>query len=221
MGEAKLNKKSHHHKSRKSSKSSITTIIVVVCILIVIGFDFFQRNQSSPLLTFDPQRAKGSAEASVKIIEFADFQCSECARGSRVINDYMRRFPTDIHLAMKYYPLGELNSTISAVYAQCAARQDKFWAYHDILFEKQSQWRTLLRVKKELTAMAQEVSVDVAKLETCVERKDVAATVESERVLGESNFVRSTPTYFINEEMFVGVGALQQYLKERFDNQSE
>jgi len=217
MGEQK--RKGKKGSRTKRSKAAITTVIVVLCIVVIGVVDFVSRSNNSSLTKFDSARSKGSEDASVRILEFVDFQCPECARGSQLIQTYMLQHPDDIFLAVKYYPLGELNSMISALYGQCAAQQDKFWRMHDLLFERQQQWRTLRAVKPLLNIIAKDANLNINELKRCIESDSARSAVSAERLLGESNFVKSTPTYFINENIVVGVEELRKALEEFFENE--
>jgi protein-disulfide isomerase len=205
---------------RNAPKVKVTIIIIIACGVAFAAVDYFRNSNKSPISKFVPERSKGNPDAPLRILEFADFQCSHCSEGSVLLREYMEKYPQSIYLGMKYYPLGQLNSMVSALYAECAARQNKFWEYHDIIFKRQSQWRTLRSVKPVLKIMAKEANLNLAELDMCVEKDDVRSIVAAEKLMGESLRIQSTPTYFVNEEMVVGKNALRKYLEEYFiDNE--
>lgn len=216
MGERKRKGKSKKYYSRQS-KSIVATVIIVLCFVIVGIADFISRSKSSPLTKFDSARSKGDQDAPLRILEFVDFQCPECARGSKLIRSYMESHPKSIFLVVKYYPLGELNSMVSALYGECAAQQGQFWQMHDGLFDRQGQWRTSHEVETLLNGIAQTAHLDSDKLQRCLKDDKAQSVVLAERMLGESHFVKSTPTYFVNDEMVVGVEALNQQLETFFN----
>lgn len=216
MGEQKRKKKKTYY--FKSSKNSTAAFIIILCVVAVVGIDYKQRHQTSPLDKYDQARSKGNVEAPLRITEFVDFTCEQCARGSKLLKEYMQKYPDGIFLDMKYFPLGALNSMIAAKYAECAAEQDKFWAFHDFVFENQSEWGNLLKIKKYFAKISPELKLDVPKLEACVEHKQTGRAVDKDRILGEAHSVRSTPTYFVNGKMFVGVESLRKALLDFFDD---
>jgi protein-disulfide isomerase len=221
MGEHKRNMRTSSRLIRRSSKSAVTAVIIILCIVVIVAVDLFSRRNNSPLKVFEPARVKGQQEAPLQILEFIDFQCPECARGAALLKSYIEKYPDGIYLSIKYFPLGELNSNISAFYAECAARQDQFWKFHDLLFMRQAQWRTLLEVQPFLNIMAKDANLNITEMESCIEREDVKSVVVKEKALGESNFVKSTPTYFINDEMVVGVESMRKVLIDFFEAQKE
>jgi len=220
MGEAKR-KKGKLFGGLRFTKGKFTTTLIVIGIVLIGVADYYHRSQNSPLTNFVPERTKGNPDAPLKILEFIDLQCPQCARGSSVLKEYMAQYPDGIYLSIKFFPLGELNSTISALYGECAAQQNKFWEFHDLAFEQQSRWRSELRIRRYFNNFVKEINLDGDQLSTCVESKDAQKKILAEKTLGESHFVRSTPTYFINEEMVVGAYELDKFLKEFFEEQSD
>lgn len=109
---------------------------------------------------------------------------------------------------------------ISAYYGECAARQEKFWPMHDQLFELQDQWRKLRTVKPFLNSIAGGIPLDMNELEICLDQSNVHSVVSGERMLGESHFVKSTPTYFINDEIVVGVEEMSKSLEAFFNDKN-
>ena len=203
-------------KAGRPSKSSLTVWVIVLAIAAVGLIDYIQRSQNSPLTKIVSPRSKGNLQAPLKIIEFADLQCHECAKGYQLLKDYMAQHPEDIFLTMKFYPLGELNSTRSALYAECAARQNKFWEFADDLFANQADWRLLLDAYSYFDSVARKIHLNMDELNACVKREDVGNLILSEKAVGESNFVKATPTFFIDKKMIVGAEELKKFLDNYF-----
>jgi len=219
MGQHKFKKGSGTSHDARRSRFSAALGVVIAVVIVVGAINLFKQNaKGGGINDFLPERSKGNPQAALKIVEFADFQCSHCKHGAEIIKNYMKQYPDGIYLTMKFFPLGQLNSSMSAFYAQCAARQGKFWDMHDELFATQDSWRTLLRVQDFYNTIAQPLGLDVVALQECSEEKDVRALVARERSLGDSYFVKSTPTYFINGKMVVGIKELEEALKAHFEN---
>lgn len=216
MGEAKRRNKKP---SPFRGKGKLAIIIVIAAILIVSIVDFVRQLDNPPLTRIVPARTFGADDAKFKIVEFLDFQCIDCARGARVLKSYMQKYPKDFQISVKYFPLEELNSMRGAIHAECAAQQDKFWNYYDELIAKQNQWRGMKNVSPYLVGLAKNVDLEVEEFQACVDGDAAREMVEHEKRLGEAYFVKSTPTYFINEKMYVGVDEMQKYLEEYYENQ--
>ncbi len=85
----------------------------------------------------------GEKDAKISIVEFSDFQCPFCARAATGAvaefknSDYFKN--GEVNLIYKDFPLNSIHTFAqkAAEAAQCAYDQDKFWEYHDKLFENQ------------------------------------------------------------------------------------
>ncbi len=215
MGEAKRRNKKP---SPLRGKGKFILYLIVACIIVAAGYDFFRRSRNSLLTHIVPARTTGAQDAPLKIVEFFDLQDLESARGARIIDNLMQKHPGEILLSKRHYPSDEYNAVIGSVFAECAARQDRFWNYHDELIVKQNIWRQVPEVKPLLAALADPEEIDVEELKACAETEEAREAVEADKRLGDAYFVKSVPTYFINENKFIGVEEMEQYLNEYFEN---
>lgn len=87
--------------------------------------------------------SEGASKPKVTIVEFSDFQCPFCIRAYPTVKKILQDYKNDVRLYYKQFPLTNLHP-----FAQKAAEaslcvldqgQDKFWQFHDKLFELQSQ----------------------------------------------------------------------------------
>jgi protein-disulfide isomerase len=223
MGEAKrkqylaVDTKPKAGKKNNLPKFKIAVSIAVLLVSVLIVTDHFRNpSEESPLTAFDEARSIGNPEAGIKIVEFIDYQCHECAQGSEILSEYLGLYRDQIFLIVKYFSLDQKFSRESALYAQCAARQDKYWDFHYEIFESQHQWKNLPDIKAYFDQLGAQIRINLDEWHACVERVETKRIVEQEKILGEAHGVQSTPTYFINGEMFVGAEALRGFLTQRF-----
>jgi len=203
---------------QKPSKNIVTVIIILSLIAIVVGYNQFKQ-QPQQESTLDLSRIKGNANAPVKIMEFIDFQCPACAYGSKYIKKFMKDHPDVVQLEMKYFPLKmHAHGYISARYAECAARQDKFWPFHDQLIEKQENWKNLISPIPAFEIMVKDVGLDEMQLRHCLQDESVMEFIEKSKGLGQSKGVKSTPSYFVNDEMIVGGQKLRKKLNQYLED---
>lgn len=88
--------------------------------------------------------SEGASNPKITLVEFSDFQCPYCVRAYPIVKQIMETYKNDVRLYYKQYPLNNLHP-----YAQKAAEaslcvldqggQDKFWKFHNKLFELQTQ----------------------------------------------------------------------------------
>ena len=204
------------------SKQRSAIILVVGVTVVVVAVKIFLSISARPI---DPalMRAKGDPKAKVQIIEFIDFQCPACAAGALKLKEYFAGHPDDIHVAMKYFPLiaAHKHAMTSSMYTECAARQGKFWALHDILVERQAQWSPLISAEGMFTQFAREAGMDEKALRSCLASGDLEQSIMQDRDLGRSLGVQSTPTYFINNKMVVGSKSLVDELDQYFPSSTK
>ena len=151
---------------------------------------------------FDPvtDRYQGNASAKNVFIEYADYQCPACADYSAILKPLTSQFP-DTVFVYRYFPLTQIhpNSVESAVAAEAAGAQGKYWEMHDILFQKQTDWESVSDPLDLFSQYAQTVGVsDIAKFKSDVTNKKYLPAVQqgSDQALGLS--LQGTPTFFFN-----------------------
>ena len=98
--------------------------------------------------------------------------------------------------------------------SECAADQGKFWDYHDLLFDKQTGENVGTYTKENLLKYAQELSLDMAKFEPCLQNDETLQRVASDTQEGGQVGVRGTPTFFINGQPLVGAQPLQAFQQQ-------
>ena len=199
---------------RKFSKKFTTFIIIAVCVCVVLMIKILIAASTGNLPETQSARSKGDPNASVKVVEFIDFQCPACAQGSKILKKFMSENPKEIQLELRYYPLPmHSHAFLSAYYAECAARQDRFWPFEDLLIERQDQWAKLYDAKPYLDILAKNVGLNLERLDACVKDPATQSVILADKDEGRKLGVQSTPTYFINGKMMVGVTLLEEKLK--------
>ena len=84
----------------------------------------------------------GDANAKVTMIEFSDYQCPFCARFYTQTEGQIKKEYIDSGKVKFYYrdfPLLQIHpgAQKAGEAARCAGDQDKYWQYHDLIFENQ------------------------------------------------------------------------------------
>ena len=143
-------------------------------------------------LSFSP--FKGKADAPVVISVFSDFQCPACARLAPVLDQVLEKYPDEVKLVFKNFPLpGHKYAKMAALAAFAARRQGKFWEFHDRLF---ANFDKLSDVK--LLEITQELGLDPERLEKDMQDLVLVAEINKDIRLGARVGVKATPTVFIN-----------------------
>jgi protein-disulfide isomerase len=145
-------------------------------------------------LTSAPAPSVGAPDARVTIVEFSDFQCPYCAEAARTMKKVKEAHGAAVRLIFRQYPLPFHERAQAAAQAALAAHaQNKFWEYHDMLFENQGALASA-----DLETYAERLKLDVPKFKEASVDAAVANLITSDVALGDSVNVRGTPTVFIN-----------------------
>jgi len=156
--------------------------------------------------SFDDDGAlKGNPDAEVTIIEFSDFECPFCGRFytntlPQLTKDYIDT--GKVNLVYKDFPLPfHPSAAISAVAAECAEEQGKFWEFHDILFDKQSEWANIGPTNSvpKFKEYAADLGLDEDQFNTCLDDQKYADEVQAD-VDEAAGIVSGTPTFLIGND---------------------
>ena len=106
----------------------------------------------------------GNPNAKVTITEFYDFQWPYCAKSVSIIDEIMKKYPNDVKVVFKSFPLGShAQARKAAKYAMAAGRQGKFKEMYYKIFENDN-WRGL-RANEDLPLeFAKELGLNTQKL---------------------------------------------------------
>lgn len=145
----------------------------------------------------------GQENAPVVIWEFADFQCPGCANFATWVSPLIKeRLVESGQARFVFYdfPLVQTHphAFLAARAGRCANEQGKFWAYHDILFAKQSAWSRTRDAAELFVEYAGQAGLDRGKFEECLYSDRYAREVTESIQFGQAQGVEGTPTIFVN-----------------------
>lgn len=83
--------------------------------------------------------------------------------------------------------------------ARCAAAQDRFWPFHDRLFEEQPRFE-----RERLLAYAADLGLEPSRFARCLEERTYAAAVEADVAQARALGITGTPTFIVNGRLLVG-----------------
>lgn len=157
---------------------------------------------SKKTYTFDLKNTpfRGSENAKVVFVEFADFQCPHCREAGRVFSKLEDKYGAKIAVYYKHFPLGAHPEARYAAQAAVAAhKQGRFWPMHDLIFENQ-----MALSKEKIDGFARQIGLNFEKFKTDVMSPEVIAQVEADRAEGEKANLTGTPTIFLNGVRYLG-----------------
>ena len=131
------------------------------------------------------------------IVEYGDYECPYSRQAFRHIQRVERRLGGGVRFAFRHFPLTEIHphALAASAAAEAAARQERFWDMHELLFHRQQALEDddLRRYAERARARPRAVRQRPARAPTCCAR--IRRDVDSGLATGE---VQGTPTLFID-----------------------
>jgi protein-disulfide isomerase len=155
--------------------------------------------QMDPLLA---QRTKGDPKAAITVYELSDFQCPYCRRLAvetfpLIENEFIAT--GKVRWIFLNLPIISIhpNAVPAAEFAMCAARINRFWPVHDLIFRYQDKWAPLKDPAPFLLSLADSAGIPRADLLPCLERHDTRDLIQAESEGAAKSGVASTPTIYV------------------------
>lgn len=152
-----------------------------------------------------PDHIKGSKDAKIIIVEYADYQCSGCASVSKKVDELVEKYKDKIGIIQRTYVLSyHQNGKAAAAAAEAAGLQGYWKEYGQLLFDNQNDWfysDATERTKqfKEYFTEATKGKGDLEKFTSDLENPDVLAKIKFDNGLaGKMGDISYTPAFYID-----------------------
>jgi cyclophilin family peptidyl-prolyl cis-trans isomerase/protein-disulfide isomerase len=162
----------------------------------------------NPLAERETDWAMGSEDAMFTLLEYSDYLCPHCAQIAAPVMDILAAFPDDIRFIYRHFPLtnqvGSANH-LAVQAAEAAGLQEHFFEYHNLLFEKQSEWKAvadLEEMRSKFIEYAAELDLDEEKFTEDMDSPELAAKAASAFQEAVAIGLEGTPTFFLNGSPF-------------------
>ena len=111
-----------------------------------------------------------------------------------VLEQVLEKYPQDVKVAFKNFPLRNHKFAMKAAVAALAAEsQGKFWEFHDLLFENYNKLND-----QKIQDIAVAVGLNIEEYEKKKKDPTIERRVKQDLSDGRQAGVRGTPTIFIN-----------------------
>jgi protein-disulfide isomerase len=211
------------HRRRKQQQRLVTIMIVAGIALIavaIIMIPTIMRNVQSVGEFAQPEEnprplvngnTMGDPDAPVVIEEFSDFGCNHCAdfawgNGERVAQEYVANGQVYFISRSAGDLLNNPNTQLAAEAAYCAADQEKYWEYHDLIYANQAIlfYGGVTYIDNYLEAFAETLGLDENEFEDCLNDG-----IHRDRMLqdgrdAQNAGINSTPSFLINGTLVRG-----------------
>jgi protein-disulfide isomerase len=150
----------------------------------------------------------GDPSAPVDVVEFVDYQCPNCARFAAeieptLIDEYVATGEMVIDVR-NFTIIGE-ESVTAAMAAECAADQNLYWEYRELLFGAQTGENVGDFTPENLKSIAAEVpGIEQQVFDECLDSETHLATVEADSEAAREIGLRGTPGFVVAGQAFSG-----------------
>jgi len=159
----------------------------------------------------DPGRdhISGSADGSIKLLEYGDYECPFCGVAQPIVKEIQRRLGDDLLFAFRHFPLTIIHprAEYAAEAAEAADAQGNFWGMHYTMFENQTALED-----EDLARYAIGLGLDETRLIREVTSSVYTSRIREDFKSGVRGGVNGTPTFFINGERYDGALDLRNLL---------
>ena len=142
---------------------------------------------------------RGDKNGIITIVEYADFECSFCAKSFNTTLSLMKKYKGKIRFIYKHLPLDfHQNAMLAAKYYEALRLQDNDYAFklHDIIYENQIKLTSL--GEKFLKVTAKKLGANMEKLKVDIKSKNIQARIESDIKEAAKFGFQGTPGYLLN-----------------------
>ncbi|HNO65006.1 MAG TPA: thioredoxin domain-containing protein [Tepidiformaceae bacterium] len=195
-------------------------VLAVIAVVLVVIFGGGSSGNSDLVASlekhnteFPTELAKGNKvgkdDAPVKITAYEDFQCPFCLKYTatqegEVINELVKS--GKVQLEYRNLPILGNESVSAAIGAQCAAEQDKFWQYHNMLFLTQAKAGQATVEKNNvgrfsdanLKQFASDLGLDRTKFDSCFDNRTPLDNILQQQREANSFGITGTPGFLVN-----------------------
>ena len=202
----------------------VIPIIIGVIAGLILGMSTANSSNSDTLtiskLSENGSPVMGDPNAPITILEWGDYQCTFCYKFHQntlnVINEEFIE-TGKVKMIFKDYPLNGPDSKLAAEASYCANDQDKYWEYHDQLYENWEGERTGWVTRGSLSQFAESINLDVVKFNKCLDESKHKNKINLIYEFGNEIGIDATPSFLIfNDERIIkirGNQPLEVFLK--------
>jgi len=177
---------------------TLTLAAGLACALLLIAC-----SGETPAFEQESDRAKGSPDAPVTIIEYASTACGACAlfheQGYAAIEDGVD--DGDVRFVLREMLTGQPNIAMAGFMLARCAPEDQYFDVIDLLFEQQRALFSALQqgnARGQFQLIARSAGFSDEKFNTCMNNQDIADEIQNASAQAIAAGIGFTPSFIIN-----------------------
>lgn len=149
----------------------------------------------------------GPADAPITIVEFSDFNCPYCSQFvSNTMSSIIDTYGDQVRFVFRDMPVVTQESFNTAMSAQCAHEQGKFWDYHNALFADPQA-----RGRDAYITLATRLEMNIEQFTECFDTQKYKDEVTLDWLASDQYGVSGTPAFFINNRTISGAQPFERF----------
>ena len=154
----------------------------------------------------------GNPDAKITIVEFGDYQCTFCYKFhdetmKKIDQAYIKA--ENVNFVYRDFPLNGPQSILASEASYCAQKQNKFWEYHNTLYDNWGGENTGWITKNVLLGFANDIKLDLDSFSQCLENSEFKQKVLDNEQFAREIGIDATPSFLIfnDSELYRIIGA--------------
>ena len=194
----------------------VIPMIIGILIGAVLVSNLEQDSSNSSVLTKENlikgSTLMGSPNAKITIVEFGDYQCTFCYKFhdetmKKITDEYIKT--NNVNFVYKDFPLNGEQSILASEAAYCAEKQNKFWEYHNTLYNNWGGENTGWITENVLLGFARDLEMNLDDFSQCLGNSEFRQKVLDNEQFGREIGINATPSFLIfnDNEIYRIIGA--------------
>lgn len=162
----------------------------------------------------------GNKDAQITIVEYSDFQCPFCKKGSETMDEVFKEYGDKVRLVFKHLPLEQKhpNARRGSEYFEAIAMQspEKAFAFKKAVFGNQNEtYGSDSDAEKFYQKVAKDVKADMGKLNADLKGKAdfIKKRIDGDMEEASKNGIEGTPGYLVNGVTLKGAYPFPEFKK--------
>ena len=154
---------------------------------------------------------KGNLSSKVSFVVISDFECDMCHEFNPIFDSIFSRYKNRIRFGFANY--GSYVS-LSALAAECADNQGKFWAFHDSIFKA----KNISLDSTSIYKIAISLNLNLAKFTNDLNAVSLSKRIEKSLHSIRAAGIYGTPTILINDKILFNSSSIKE-IKKTLDDE--
>jgi protein-disulfide isomerase len=194
----------------------IIPIIIGIAIGIGLTAEFEKTSVNSSVLSkqnlLQGSIIHGNPNAEITIVEFGDYQCTFCYKFhdetmGKINDKYIKS--GNVNFVYKDFPLNGEPSILASEASYCAEKQNKFWEYHNTLYNNWGGENTGWITNSVLLGFAKDVGLNLDTFSQCLDNSEFRQKVLNNEQFAKDVGINATPSFLVfnDSEVYRIIGA--------------